>query len=447
MSPASVGRVLRLGACATLSAGLVTMGLAAGPAVAEPESDQLWIDAPYQQTLPLGAGGGAPQTRTLDVGLYHDNSNFAVTDGKLSVDVSGLAGVADVTWPANCAPTGTTAVCSVAQVPVIGPDYSPQVRLGVRAADGARSGSQGTITYGATATGGPDGTLKAPGNSFDTTVEIAAGPDLAIADIAPVTHAGPGSAETIPFALTNKGNESAHGFTVKLSASYGLDWLTRYDQCAYTTSSGDEYAPMSYATCTFDEVLAPGESFALPAPLEVALARHALNERLDISVEPGGGATDLSGDDNYLALQIGADNAADFSVTGAAVTGAAGETVTAPLTFKNNGPAWLGNLGSGDPVAVVRLIVPDGTTVTGVPSGCAPHTLGGGYYPQQTGAPRYDCALPYWVLENAERGYAFKLRVDSVVPGTTGAVSIHPDFGEFRYDPDTTNNTAVLAVN
>ncbi|WP_258311292.1 hypothetical protein [Streptomyces sp. NWU49] len=34
-------------------------------------------------------------------------------------------------------------------------------------------------------------------------------------------------------------------------------------------------------------------------------------------------------------------------------------------------------------------------------------------------------------------------RIDTVVPGTTGAVSIHPEFG---FDPDTTNNTAVLAV-
>ncbi|WP_405881588.1 hypothetical protein OG762_25225 [Streptomyces sp. NBC_01136] len=52
-----------------------------------------------------------------------------------------------------------------------------------------------------------------------------------------------------------------------------------------------------------------------------------------------------------MALQIGAENTADFSVTGAAVTGTAGQKVTAPLTFKNNGPAWFANLGSGDPAA------------------------------------------------------------------------------------------------
>jgi len=80
-------------------------------------------------------------------------------------------------------------------------------------------------------------------------------------------------------------------------------------------------------------------------------------------------------------------------VTGDAVSGAAGRTSTAELTFKSNGPAWFGSLGSGDPVAEVRLIVPEGTTVTGVPSGCCPRTLEGGYCPKLAGAPRYDCGL------------------------------------------------------
>ena len=261
-----------------------------------------------------------------------------------------------------------------------------------------------------------------------------------------IEHARPGSGHTLPFTLTNRGNETAHGFTIKTAASYGVRYLDRYDACVYTTSSGDEYAPMSYATCTFDQDLAPGASFELPEPLRLALTRQALQERVYISAQPVG-ATDLGGYDDYVVVQIGADNTADFSVTGAAVAGAPGETVTAPLTFKNSGPGWLGNLSSGDPVAAVRLIVPPGTTVTGAPEDCAPRTLTGGYYPKRTGAPRYDCDLPYWVLENTERAFAFTLRIDEVVPSATGEVSVHPPFGEFRNDPDLTNNTAALTVN
>ncbi|MES9506601.1 hypothetical protein ABWJ92_09290 [Streptomyces sp. NPDC000609] len=452
----SAGRPVRLrsGAAVAVAAGLLTAGLAA-PAFADddpPQTDQLWINEPYQQTLPLGTDGGQPRSRTLGVGIYHDNENFTVTDGRLTVDVSDLAGVAEVTWPDNCAPSGTSAVCDIPVVPAIGSDYEDQVFLTVRAADGAAAGAHGRITYEATATGGPDGTLTAPHKSFDTTLTVGEGPDLAIDPVADIEDGRPGDERTIPFKVTNNGNRSANGFTVKLSASYGLTDLTRYDACTYTTADGNDYAPSSHAVCAFDRVLAPGDSFELPEPLTVRLAPHALNERLDIDVQPGDGAEDIDSQNNYAILQIGAENTADFSVSGDVISGAAGETATAELTFKNNGPGWFGNLGSGDPAAGVRLIVPEGTTVTGVPSGCSPHTLGGGYYPNRTGAPRYDCALRYWVLEDTRRTFAFSVRIDTVVPGATGAVSIHPAFGEFGeypfdFDPDLTNNTAVLAVN
>ncbi|MET7971515.1 hypothetical protein ABZW44_00270 [Streptomyces mirabilis] len=49
--------------------------------------------------------------------------------------------------------------------------------------------------------------------------------------------------------------------------------------------------------------------------------------------------------------------------------------------------------------------------------------------------------------ESTERTCAFQLRIDAAVPGTTGEVGIHPEFGDFAFDPDTTNNTAALAVN
>ncbi|WP_323186592.1 hypothetical protein [Streptomyces sp. NBC_00878] len=423
-------------------AGLLTVGLALPAAAAEPETDQLWINAPYEQSLPLGTDGGEPATRQLDLGLYHDNSTFTVTDGRITVDVSGLAGVAEVTWPENCTPSGTTAVCVMPDVPVVGEGDNKQIHLTVRAADGAERGAQGRITYEATATGGPGGVLVAE-ESSETTLTVASGPDLSIRDEAPIGETEPGTTETIPFALSNKGNETSNGFTLTMYASYGLDFVSKYPECTYTAS-----IPVAHATCTFDEVLAPGDSFELPEPLKVAIAAHAFNERLDLSVEPGAGATDLWDDDNYVALQIGADNTADFAVRGAEVTGAAGDTVTATLAFRNKGPAWVANLGSGDAVALVDLRVPQGTTVTGVPSDCSPRTLEGGYYPGSTGAPRYVCALPHWVTENSETTYDFRLRVDTVVPGASGAVTLRPEWGEgFPFDPDSTNNSASLVVN
>ncbi|MFF7144284.1 hypothetical protein ACFZB5_24100 [Streptomyces nodosus] len=51
---------------------------------------------------------------------------------------------------------------------------------------------------------------------------------------------------------------------------------------------------MSYANGTFDQDLAPGASFELPEPLRVALTRHALQERVDMSADPVGATSSSS---------------------------------------------------------------------------------------------------------------------------------------------------------
>ncbi|MFD0425356.1 COG1361 family protein [Streptomyces parvus] len=443
MRPVPVHPFVRFGAAAVATAGILLAGLSVPASAAE--SDQLWIDAPYEKSLQTGAEAGTP----VEVGLYHDNDNFTVTDGRLTVDTSGLAGVAEVTWPENCAPSGTTAVCTVAQVPVIGSDYSPQVLLEVRAADGAEAGAQGRITYAATATGGPEGTLEAPLDSFGTTLTLASGPDLVLDGLDPVEGATPGTVHTAPLTVKNEGQEPARGFTLGMMASYGLGFDSRYDACTYTQTGG-EYAPMSRAECAFDRVLLPGETFTLPEPLRIALADHAFRERVDVDVQPAGGVTDINDENNYRILEVDAVNTADFAVRGSRVSGAVGETVKAALTFRNKGPGWFGNLGSGDSVALVDFTVPEGVTVTRAPAACDPRTLdGGSYRPGRLGAPRYVCEMPYWVLENTVRTFRFDLRVDTVVPDAKGQVALRPVItgAGFPHDPKPGNNTGWVTVN
>ncbi|MEK8144346.1 hypothetical protein NKH18_28390 [Streptomyces sp. M10(2022)] len=111
---------------------------------------------------------------------------------------------------------------------------------------------------------------------------------------------------------------------------------------------------------------------------------------MDIGIEPGGGATDLSSEDNFWVASVTAVNTADFSVRGARVSGAVGDTVQTALTFRNKGPGWLGNLGSGDSVARVGFTVPEGVTVTGAPAECLARTLDGDSY-RAASAPRAMC--------------------------------------------------------
>jgi hypothetical protein len=446
MSSVSVGRGLRRGACAGAVGALVAAGLGSGVAFAdgEAQSDQLWIQAPYEQSVTVAPDGATAQYRSLALGLYHDNGDFTVTDGRLTVDVSGLAGVAEVAWPGNCTPNdaGTVAVCDTGDVPT---RYSAQVQLKVRAAAGAAVGAQGAIEYSAEATGGPDGTLTAPEGNAETFVTVGSGPDLGIGAPQDVTGVAPGTSLTVPFSVTNTGNETAHGFTVRMWATYGLDVVTRYPKCTYTgPDDGGEYTPMTYVTCSFDSDVAPGATVELPQPLQLAVTDHALYERFDYEVQPGGDVTDLDGSDNGRSWHINADNTADFAVHGTEVSGAAGDTVTAGFRFVNRGPAWVGNVASGDPVAVIDYYLPPGTTATSVPGTC--HTAWTSGDDPTIG--HYACTLPLWAKPDLRVGFPFQLRIDQVVPDATGRVIVHPHADtSAAFDPNTRNNSAKVVVN
>ncbi|GAA3310325.1 hypothetical protein GCM10020295_77120 [Streptomyces cinereospinus] len=343
----------RIGACA-VAAGLAATAMAA-PAFAV--SDTLWIQAPYESAL-LKAADGAQQgpATTLGLGLYHDNATYTVTDGRLTVDVSGLAGVADVTWPANCAPSGTTAVCTVPQVPT---EYATQIQLTVRAAAGVEVGATGRITYQAKATT-TGGELTAP-QGFETTLRVTSGPDLALSGPSRAEGVTPGATVPVPFSVVNNGNEAARGVQVTLYATRGLLLDGLAPECTSTPvgEGTDAVKPVTRVDCAFDDVVEPGGSFTLPQQVRATVAPYALSERVDIVADPRG-AEDVSPSDNGTVAEVKAVNTADFAVRGARVSGAAGETVRAALTFRNRGPAWIANLGSGDPVGVVDFTVPPG---------------------------------------------------------------------------------------
>ncbi|MCQ9135830.1 hypothetical protein [Streptomyces hilarionis] len=448
MSPVSVVRALRRGACAAAVGALAAAGPGSAAAFAddEPQNDRLEIQAPYEQTVTVApADGGAAQYRSLALGLTHDNDAVTVTGGRLTVDASGLAGVAEVAWPDTCTPddAGVVAVCDTGVVPV---RYDAQVHLRLRAVAGAAVGAQGAIEYSAEAAGGPDGTLSVPQGSAETFVTVGSGPDLGVTAPQDVTGAVPGTRLTVPFSVTNTGNETAHGFSVKMWATYGLGVVTRYPQCAYTEPDRTDtaYPGMTYATCSFDTEVAPGATVALPEPLRIAVTRHALHDRFDYEVEPAGDVTDLDSADNGRALHVDAANTADFAVRGDRARGAAGDTVTAGFRFVNHGPAWVANVASGDPVAVIDYDLPPGTTATSVPGTC--HTA---WTPGDDPAVgHYACTLPTWAKPHLKVDFPFLLRIDRVVPDATGHVTVHTHTdvpGDF--DPKSANDSAAVVVN
>ncbi|MFE1290477.1 hypothetical protein [Streptomyces sp. NPDC058751] len=444
MSSLSAGRGLRRGLCAGAVGALVLTGFGSGVAFAgsAAQSDALAIRAPRNATVTAAPEGGAAQYRSLAVGLTHENRETTVTDGRLTVDVSGLAGVAEVAWPGNCSPddTGTVAVCDTGDVPN---RHSPSVLLKVRAVSEAGVGAQGSIEYSAEATGGPDGTLVAPGGSVRTSVTVASGVDLGVSAPEDVTGVAPGSSLTVLSSVTNTGNETAHGFTVSMLSTYGLDVSTRYPQC---TSTGPGSSGFTHVTCSFDTDVPPGATVELPEPLRLGVTGHALYERFEYGVQPADETVaDLDGSDNNHTWRIGADNTADFSVKGTQVSGAAGDTVTTAFRFVNNGPAWAADVTSGDPLVAIDFYLPEGTTATSVPRTCRTTTAPG----DAPDAVHYVCTLPTWTTPDLDVSFPFVLRVDRVVPDATGRVVARSYSGArpLSFDPDTTNNSAVVVVN
>ncbi|MEK8144560.1 hypothetical protein NKH18_31290 [Streptomyces sp. M10(2022)] len=120
--------------------------------------------------------------------------------------------------------------------------------------------------------------------------------------------------------------------------------------------------------------------------------------------------------DNQREADFRTENTADFTATGAEARGAVGETVTATVGFRNEGPAWIGNIRSGEPVAVLDLTVPEGAEVTGKPDSCQGVTAGGEYREKQLGAPRYVCETSMTVRDGARTGLPFDLKITELVP-------------------------------
>ncbi|MFH9981864.1 hypothetical protein ACH4ND_21955 [Streptomyces sp. NPDC017179] len=432
----ATGRRRRLGAYALVAAAALSASvLGATPASAA--SDRLWVQSTGEVTLSVTPGS----YQEVSFGLSHDNGDYHVVNGVLTLDLSELAGVAEVSVPDNCSlyESVASAVCDIWEVGDTGGTYDgPQFTLGLRTMEGAPAGAELSIGHHAQAeTDGPGGVLRTGWGRTPVKVESVPAPDLSLAEPAPVGPVAPGTSLPVPLTVTNTGDAAAEGFRLQVWHSYGLELPSGYPGCTWTPPVLDtKYVPGGLLDCTFDTVVEPGASVTLPEPLRLTVAAHALFERLDFGVQPLKGTQGQDPDYNFTSTSITAQNTADFAVEGAKVTGAAGERVTATIGFRNRGPAWFANIGSGEAVATVTVAVPAGTTVVSAPENCRP-----------VGSGTYRCELRSWVTPEDQIQFPFELRIDQVIPNATGAVTLHATPRQLPYDPQPDNSHAELVVN
>ncbi|WP_103530449.1 peptidase [Streptomyces sp. SM11] len=485
MTHISPRTALRRAAGSLTAAGLLAAASLAGAAAPASAADAavFTLGGPAETALHPYPESGEPQHST--VGISVNNPSQDDEDGgyggqfTLTFDLSGIDGVADVAFDgesgsADCEITGTKAVCEDWG---IWPGRQDVADLLVTAAEGSEDGETGTIKV----TGEAEGVTFTP---FTTRLTVG-GPDLVMEQLPFDQELNPGDKQQAPITFMNRGSRDADGVLLTLLYSRGLDIPQRYTNCEYTVADPDVPGiGFTTALCSVEGSFEAGETYTLATPLTIEATTRAFYDTFVYRVHEDGaaqraaqraGATFERGDGSVLkavpvkkksAVARGADldptdnqqeadfrtkNTADFVAYGDEASGAAGTTVKADIGFRNEGPAWIGYIRSGEEVATVDFTVPQGASVTAKPDRCRAVTAEGKYREdQKSPAPRYVCDTSMTVRDGAGLDLPFELRIDKALIGASGEVTVRNTWLQnpaLPFDPKPANNTAFLVLN
>ncbi|MET7370824.1 hypothetical protein ABZS61_34205 [Streptomyces sp. NPDC005566] len=280
-------------------------------------------------------------------------------------------------------------------------------------------------------------------------------PELVVGGIEPIDGVKPGSSFDLPVTVANRGTGAAEKVWVSYSVTRGLDFAEVPSNCrAQQVPSYDEMPERWIAVCAFDQGLETGVVYTPEKPLRVKALDRALNDDLRVSV----GDADPGADENgtppvagtapavklverqaggegsapFVDVPVTSVNTADYRVTGAALKGSVGDTVTMKVAFTNAGPAWVLTR-EGDRLVTVVVTPPDGTSVV------KPHG-----FCEAKGAA-YVCGTSQRsVNEGGGETYTFKLKIDKRVADAKGSVALSTEARPF--DTDKANDKADITL-
>ncbi|MEU9736635.1 hypothetical protein [Streptomyces sp. NPDC048002] len=280
-----------------------------------------------------------------------------------------------------------------------------------------------------------------------------AAPELVVGGVGPIDGLKPGGGFDVPVTVANKGTVAAEKVWVSHSVTRGLDYAEVPSNCRVQhVRSYDEMPERWWAVCAFDQAMEPGSVYRLDQPLRVTALDRALYDELGVrasEVDPGAdenGETPVQGTAPAVKLveaQPGSEgsarivfvpvttvNTADYQVTGAALKGNVGDTVTMKATFLNAGPAWVKHR-EGDRSVSVRITLPEGTSV-----------IKRGQFCRAEGEV-YVCGMRSH-YEGAGETYTFQLKIDKRVAGAKGSVALSSESRPF--DPNKDNDRADITL-
>ncbi|MDG4836189.1 hypothetical protein O7631_06645 [Micromonospora sp. WMMD967] len=429
------------------------ISVAAGPAAAE--DDPGWVGG-WLGDVTIGASGSPGRTMPLTL-----NSSRAIQP-RVTVDLTGLAGVANASFPSWCVTEGTSVTCPMPST--ANPDEfgstTGDVPVTFRAAPGAADGATGTLAYTTF------GEQTEP-NTGQALVTVRTGPDLLDMVNEDVAGVDVGDSYAMPVAVVNAGDQPAVDLRLTFRFPVGLVPAS-YRNCRY----GTDQALGTRVACTVRGTFAPGQRHELRGGFLTALGPAALgSKRINQIVEPLASAEPLPSNvefksrdaDQTLRLRpVGAPldvvpvevtnasggtyldqirGAFDIVAEGAAVAGAVGDTVQATVGLRNVGPGVPDGTNSGDVVGAFYFTPPVGVTVVGHPSDCWP-------FGNDTDIPD---ALTSWYcdgrvsvfLAGTSHTVTFDLRIERL-GGAAGQVEPHGRYP--RVDDNPGNDVAPVTV-
>lgn len=473
--PSSVKVGMRKRISLLAAAGLVAVGLAATPANA---ADPVFtLTSPAEIGLhPHPGDAGKPQTTTVGFVVENETGKNFGEQSTYTIDLSPLKGVADVKLTPersdDCTLTAAKVTCTDWSVRTYG---SEVVSLDLAAAKGSKTGTVVDLTM----TGAAQGATFKP----TTTKVRVGGPDLVLEKAKLKAKLVPGETQPLPVVFANAGTESVKGVALELNTTHGMGLVEQYDNCTYSEDRGDDEPwNLGWATtvCTFDNEIKPGEVWEIAGALTLKAAPHAFIDVLLYGVHEAGSepkstqkfstprtgkklglkarsakaapnAADLDPWNNQHEFDFSVKNTADLVAAPTSVKGKAGETVKADLGFRNDGPAWVAYLRSGEDVAMADIVIPAGAKVTKAPKSCRAVTASGDYREQQLGAPRYFCPTSFVIGEKEKFAFPFELKIEKVIADATGSVTVGSWSPEgaapLSWDPKNANNKAAFVIN
>lgn len=411
----------------------VLLLLAFGSGVAHAEQ-------PAQRTtLLVGIGGlhtfvaGGP---AKPVAVTVSDTGAAVATGvRLRVDGAGLNNALAVLVP----PAGCTVVTDrsyTCPVPDLRPgDPFTTVHIGVR---GLVPGDAGSVSVSVTADNAD------PSTDHMAVRVVAHGVDL-VGTVDSAVKMAAGRTSTLPFRVTNYGDQTAVGLRLAIMLPGGLTFVNRRSTCQYYDNIPSAVCIVPGVTVAPGAVYRPGPGSvtvmrldgAVPGPSFVGLGYFDATALRQTPPAPGG-VTEVDNTDNDTRFEVWniATNLSDPAALAPRVVAGVGQTVPLSVGFRNVGTAWTPGSASGVSTETT-VTAPTGTTIVSAPPlWCTTLTAGRVYRCSYIGNPVIPGAASEWI---------FRLRIDSPDLGDDGRVSISTTYPEITRANDTVPLIVVLA--